>query len=301
VSYHDPHLPDELLTAGALVVTDTGEVHELSSAPSALDELMAQFGVAPRAPIEAAYEREGEGLALLADVDPDEADGLAAWAASRRPWPDALGEEMTKPYFRDLERFVQDERSRFEIYPEHRDLYAAFGLTPYEQVRVVLLGQDPYPNPGEAHGLCFSVPRGVRLPASLRNIHAAMRLDGLTPPGHGDLTGWAKQGALLLNTALTVRRGEPGSHAREWRPFTDAVIRKVDDLDHPVVFVLWGQAALEKRRLITNRFHAVIEAPHPASRAEAQVRFRESRIFSRVNQALRRVGDKPLDWEALDG
>jgi uracil-DNA glycosylase len=242
------------------------------------------------------YAREGESLALLSDQDPAEAAGLAAWAASRRPWPDILGDETSEPYFRDLLQFVDMERTRYEVYPKSADVFAAFHLTPYDNVKVVILGQDPYPQPGEANGLSFSVPRDGSPPKSLRNIFAAMRHDQIAAPEHGDLTAWAQQGVLLLNTALTVRRADPGSHAKEWRAFTDAVIPLLSAREDPLVFVLWGRAAQRKKRLIDTDRHGVIEAPHPAARGVAQVRFREARTFSAVDRTLRAFGRAPVNW-----
>jgi len=293
----DPAEPDVMLYGGGLVVTDDGDVHSLSSVPSALDELMMDLGRWPGTPLDNVFEREGEGLALLADIDPEEAAGLAAWAAARMPWPDVLGQETSKPYFDDLVRFVTRERAMRQVYPAPRDVFAAFRFTPYCEVRVVILGQDPYPNPGQANGLCFSVPKGAPKPRSLVNIHAAMRFDGLIPPDHGDLAGWAEQGVFLLNTALTVPQGRAGDHVSAWKPFTDAVIRLVSDRDGPpVVFVLWGVEAQKKKRLIDRNRHAVIEAPHPAARREAQVRFRESRTFSKAHRRLLEFYKQPIEW-----
>nr|WP_269813597.1 uracil-DNA glycosylase [Ornithinimicrobium sediminis] len=243
------------------------------------------------------WSREGESLALLADEDPEEAAGLAALAASRRPWPGVLGEDLEKPYFKDLLRFVERERLRGAVYPSPGDLFAAFHLTPFEKVKVVILGQDPYHQPGQANGLCFSVPRDVpRLPPSLRNIHAAMVRDGFTPPPHGDLTGWARQGALLLNTALSVRDSEANSHAEQWREFTDAVITKLSERQRPVVFVLWGKTAQSKRDLINEDRHEVVTAPHPAARGGSQTQFREAGTFSGVNSRLKALHDAPIEW-----
>ena len=296
IGYRDPERPDEMLDGGGLVVTDEGDVHDLGSAPGALDDLMLALGRSPMLDAADVSAREGEGLALLADLDRDGAGGLAAWAAVRRPWPDVLGEQLSKPYFRLLLRFVERERANHEVYPEPHEMFAAFQLTDYKQLKVVILGQDPYPQPGQANGLCFSVPHGVTKPKSLTNIHAAMRRDGIVPPEHGDLTALTRQGVLLLNTALTVRLAEPGSHAKEWREFTDAVIRLLNDRDEPLVFVLWGEAAQRKQRLIDTDRHAVIEAPHPAARGMAQVRFRESRTFSEVNRFLREFGHELINW-----
>jgi uracil-DNA glycosylase len=171
-------------------------------------------------------------------------------------------------------------------------------LTPFDQVKVVLLGQDPYPNPGQAMGLSFSVPHGVRLPTSLRNIHRALEADGFTPPPDGDLTGWARQGVLLLNAALTVPHRDAGRHLREWAPFTDAVVAKLNARQQPMVFVLWGAKAqrLLRRGLVDESRHVVVTAPHPAARGKAQRVFREARTFGRVNDALAKTGLGQIDW-----
>ena len=245
-------------------------------------------------------DTDAESLLLFAEEDPREADELAARASARRPWPGVLDEECAKPYFRDLARFVKQERAthRGEVHPAGSEVFAAFHLTPFDAVRVVVLGQDPYPNPGQAMGLSFSVPRGVRMPTSLVNIHAAMRAEGLTPPEHGDLTGWARQGVFMLNAALTVPRGAAGGHLAVWRPFTDAVIRLLSAREEPVVFVLWGAKAQRvlARGLVDTSRHGVVVAPHPAARAAAQTQFRQARTFTQVNTMLRDFGDKPIDW-----
>lgn len=297
VDYRDPGHPEEMLTGGALVVTDEGKVHTIGSTPDAVDLLMQSLGRRPFGVADDVWSREGESLALLADEDPEEAAGLAAWAASRRPWPSVLGEELEKPYFRELMRFVDRERLHGPVYPPPGDLFAAFHLTPSEKVKVVILGQDPYHQPDQANGLCFSVPRDApRLPPSIRNIHAAMARDGFTPPPHGDLTGWARQGVLLLNTALSVRESKANSHAKQWREFTDAVINKLSNRQHPVVFVLWGKTAQTKRTLINEDRHEVVIAPHPASRGRFQTQFRAAGTFAEVNRRLQDLHDIPIKW-----
>lgn len=297
VGYRDPEHPDEMLIGGVLVVTDRLEVHEIGSTPDAVDRLMESLGRSPHPITADVWSREGEGLALLADEDPDDAAGLAACAASRRPWTDVLGEELAKPYFRELMRFVDHERLRNTVYPSSGDLFTAFHLTPYNKVKVVILGQDPYHQPGQAHGLAFSVPRNTaKLPPSLRNIHAAMERDGFPRPPHGDLTQWADQGVLLLNTALSVRLSEANSHAKQWREFTDAVIIKLSDRQRPVVFVLWGKSAMTKRELINEGRHEVVTAPHPAARGRFQRKFREAEAFTEVNRRLEHLKLAPIDW-----
>lgn len=297
VDYRDPDHPDEMLIGGALVVTDDGEVHSIGSTPDSVDLLMESLGRNPFGTADDVWSREGESLALLADEDPEEAAGLAARAASRRPWPGVLDEELARPYFRKLMRFLDHERRTGVVYPEAGDLFAAFHLTAYDKVKVVILGQDPYHQPGQANGLCFSVPRDVStLPPSLRNIHAAMARDGFTPPPHGDLTEWARQGVLLLNTALSVRDSEANSHAKQWSEFTDAVITKLSDGQRPAVFVLWGRSAHRKRYLIDEDRHEVVTAPHPAARGRFQTEFREAGSFTEVNRRLEALQVAPIDW-----
>lgn len=297
VGYRDPDLPDEMLTGGALVVTDEGEVYVIGSTPNAVELLMESLGRIPFGMADDVWSREGESLALLADEDSEEAAGLAAQAVSRRPWPNVLGEVLAEPYFTEMMRFVDHERRTGVVYPSAGDLFAAFHLTPFEKVKVVILGQDPYHQPGQANGLCFSVPRDLlKLPPSLRNIHAAMAHDGFTPAPHGDLTEWARHGVLLLNTALSVREAEANSHAKQWREFTDVVITKLSDRRRPIVFVLWGKSAQRKRDLIDEDRHEVVTAPHPAARGRFQTEFRKAGTFTEVNRRLEVHKVAPIDW-----
>lgn len=209
---------------------------------------------------------------------------------------EALRDEMAKPYFAELTNFVNEERSRFTVFPPEPDVYTALKLTPRENVRVVILGQDPYHGPRQAHGLCFSVQRGVTVPPSLRNIFQELRDDlGITPPQHGNLEHWAKQGVLLLNATLTVRAGEAGSHQkRGWETFTDRIIELLGAEARPLVFVLWGAYARSKKRLIDSR-HTVIESAHP-SPLSAHNGFFGSKPFSRINEALNSFGTESIDW-----
>lgn len=239
-----------------------------------------------------------EAIALLAELDPEEAEGLAAaLATSQQPWPGVLDDEWAKDYNRDLRQFIRDARRQGKVYPPPHDMFAAFHLTPYKRVEVVLIGQDPYPNPGEAMGLAFSVPVGAKLPTSLRNIHHAMAQDGYKPPEHGDLTGWAKQGVLLLNLALTVPKGQAGEHLRRWRPFTKAVLKALNSHTKPVVFILWGAKAQEIKRWDVIDFgrHGLVEAPHPAARKE-QPDFRTAKTFAKTNDLLLDLGRRPINW-----
>jgi uracil-DNA glycosylase len=213
-------------------------------------------------------------------------------------WSRVLGDELRQPYFQQLRRFVDDERQRHDVYPSAEDMFRAFALTPYERVRVLLLGQDPYHDQGQAHGLCFSVPFGVRPPPSLVNIFRELRDDlGCPIPEHGCLAAWARQGVLLLNTVLTVRAHQPNSHRRRgWERFTDAVIGAVNRTPSPVVFMLWGQPARKKATLVDRDRHAVVQAAHP-SPLSTHRGFFGSRPFSAANQALERRGCAPVQWQ----
>jgi len=211
-------------------------------------------------------------------------------------WMTVLRDEMAKPYFSELTAFVRDERARTTVYPPEPDVYAALRLTPLEKVRVVILGQDPYHGPQQAHGLCFSVQRGVALPPSLRNIFQELRADlGIALPQHGNLEHWATQGVLLLNATLTVRAGEAGSHQRRgWETFTDRIVGILGARQEPLVFVLWGAHARSKKRYIDER-HRVIESVHP-SPLSAHHGFFGSKPFSQINEALASFGSPPIAW-----
>lgn len=212
-------------------------------------------------------------------------------------WNPLLRHELEQPYWAELRRFVEEERRRGPVYPPAALEFAALHLTSYASTRVVVLGQDPYHGAGQAHGLCFSVQPPTPPPPSLVNIFVELEADlGISRPAHGDLTAWARQGVLLLNTCLTVRAGQAGSHhGKGWETFTDAVLRVVDGKPHPVVFVLWGAQARKKRALIDTARHVVIESAHP-SPLSAHNGFFGSRPFSRINAALTEHGLDPIDW-----
>lgn len=217
-------------------------------------------------------------------------------------WRRQLGGEVGKPYFRRLEEFVERERSEFEVYPAEGETFQALELTPFRKVSVVLLGQDPYPGPGQAHGLCFSVQPGVALPGSLRNIFKELKSDirGFRVPNNGYLAGWARQGVLMLNTVLTVRAGAIGSHrGKGWETFTDAVIEKVNAKKDAVVFLLWGRDAQSKAHMIDEGRHVVLRAAHP-SPLSARHGFFGTRHFSATNRALREAGKPEIDWQIPD-
>lgn len=213
-------------------------------------------------------------------------------------WNPLLRDQFELDYWRDLQAFVRDERRRGPVYPPHDEVFAALHLTPYANVKVLILGQDPYHGPGQAHGLCFSVRRGVRTPPSLVNIHKELHDDlGIPIPNHGNLAAWAHQGVLLLNATLTVRAGQAASHSkRGWETFTDQVIRVVDAKPERVVFILWGSSARRKRDLIDTDRHVIIESPHP-SPLSAHNGFFGTRPFSRANAALVAAGREPVDWD----
>jgi uracil-DNA glycosylase len=212
-------------------------------------------------------------------------------------WNPVLRGEFAKPYWQELQAFVRAERERTPVYPAPDEVFAALHLTPYAETRVVILGQDPYHGPRQAHGLCFSVRDGVAIPPSLANIHKELYADlGIPPPGHGNLEAWAVQGVLLLNTTLTVRAGSATSHqGRGWETFTDEVIKAVSAKDHRVVFILWGSHARKKKVLIDTSRHTIIESAHP-SPLSASSGFFGSKPFSRTNAALVDAGLDPIDW-----
>ncbi len=212
-------------------------------------------------------------------------------------WGPALADEMARPYWAELSDFVERERRSKDVYPAADQVFRALELCPLAQVRVVVLGQDPYHGPGQANGLAFSVSPGVKIPPSLRNIFTELESDvGVPTPDSGDLTPWAQQGILLLNTTLTVACGEAGSHqGHGWSEFTDSVIAAVDRLPRRVVFVLWGAAARSKATNIDSNRHVVIESAHP-SPLSAYRGFIGSRPFSQINAALTESDQNPIDW-----
>ena len=212
-------------------------------------------------------------------------------------WNPLLRAEFEADYWDPLQRFVADERARGPVYPPHDLVFNALHLTPYADTRVLILGQDPYHGPGQAHGLAFSVQSGVRTPPSLVNIHRELHTDlGVEPPDHGSLEAWARRGVLLLNTTLTVRGGEAASHqGKGWETFTDRVIDVVNAKPEHVVFVLWGAHARKKKRAIDADRHTIIESAHP-SPLSAHNGFFGSRPFSRTNEALVAHGQQPIDW-----
>ena len=215
-------------------------------------------------------------------------------------WDGILADEWEKPYYRQLHSFLKEEYSKTRIYPDMYDIFNALKYTPFADTRAVIIGQDPYHGPGQAHGLCFSVKKGVPLPPSLVNIYKEITDDlGVTMPQHGELTGWAKQGVLLLNTVLTVRAGQPNSHKdKGWEIFTDRVISELNHKETPIVFLLWGANAEKKARVITNPIHKKLITVHP-SPLSAYRGFFGCRHFSKANEILISSGQPPIKWDEL--
>ncbi len=212
-------------------------------------------------------------------------------------WDTHLAPEFTKPYYLQLREFLKAEYSTQHIFPDMHHIFTALQATPLSQVRVVIIGQDPYHGPGQAHGLCFSVRKGVPAPPSLVNIFKEINAElGIPLPDHGELTHWAEQGVLLLNTALTVRQGQPNSHrGKGWEQLTDAVIAHVNALQRPVVFLLWGANARAKKALINNPLHLILESAHP-SPLSAYNGFFGNGHFRKTNDFLTAQGYAPIDW-----
>ena len=219
-------------------------------------------------------------------------------AAIANDWLEPLSAEFRKPYYAKLYRFIREEYQHYVVYPPADDIFNAFHLTPLHQVKVVILGQDPYHEPGQAHGLSFSVKPGVQAPPSLQNIYQELHDDlGCYIPNNGYLAKWAEQGVLMLNTLLTVRAHEAFSHkGMGWEEFTDAAIRILNEQDRPIVYLLWGTPAQRKRVMLNNPLHLVLTAPHP-SPLSAYRGFFGCRHFSKANQFLMENGLKTIDWQ----
>ncbi|MCR5755389.1 MAG: uracil-DNA glycosylase [Acetatifactor sp.] len=213
-------------------------------------------------------------------------------------WLTVLENEFSQPYYKELYQFVKSEYEHTQVFPPADDIFNAFHLTPLNEVKVVIIGQDPYHNIGQAHGLCFSVKPDVEIPPSLVNIYKELHDDlGCYIPNNGYLVKWAKQGVLMLNTVLTVRAHMANSHqGKGWEKFTDAAIRALDTQDRPIVFILWGKPAQSKRSMLHNPHHLILEAPHP-SPLSAYRGFFGSRPFSKTNNFLQKNGIKPIDWQ----
>lgn len=214
-------------------------------------------------------------------------------------WLAVLQNEFKSDYFKNLKLFLlKEKKEKAVFYPPGSQIFNAFNLCPFDQVRVVILGQDPYHGPGQAHGLCFSVPEGIPQPPSLQNIFKEIKLDvGIDMPNHGNLEKWAKQGVLLLNSSLTVRQHNPGSHfGQGWEVFTDAVIKIISDKKDNVVFLLWGSPAQKKGQVVDNKKHLVLTAPHPSPLSSYRGFF-GCKHFSKTNEYLRKYQLNPIDWQ----
>lgn len=271
VGYCDPEHPEEILCGGSLVVWDDGRVGSVSSGDPTMSELRFEHMM---------------HLKHALSLPPD--------------WLEVLSAEWHEPYWERLQNFLREERAEHTVVPPEELVFNAFRLTRYAETRVVILGQDPYHEPGQAHGLCFSVPEGTRRPRSIINIHKELHTDlGIDPPEHGNLEGWARQGVLLLNTVLTTRLGSANKHqGRGWEEFTDRVIQAVNEKEERVVFILWGGPARAKKRFIDGSRHAIIESAHPTSWANAHDPFLRSRPFSTANKLLEDASREPIDWSA---
>ncbi len=216
-------------------------------------------------------------------------------------WDEVLSDLFQSENYKKIREFLKAEYSTYTIYPSMYDIFNAFKMTPYKSIKAVILGQDPYHEPNQAHGLCFSVKDGCVPPPSLINIFKEMKSDlGLEPPKNGDLTKWAERGVLLLNTTLTVRRGAANSHSKcGWTAFTDEVIKKISAREKPVVFILWGGNARAKKPLIDTERHFIVESAHP-SPLSCYNGFFGSKPFSKTNRFLESVGEEPIDWNLND-
>ena len=215
-------------------------------------------------------------------------------------WKAILAEELKKPYFHKLSEFVDKERAEYQVFPSEDEVFNAFNLTPYKSAKVLLLGQDPYHDEGQAHGLCFSVKPGVRRPPSLVNIVKELHHDlGCKIPNNGYLVPWAEQGVMLLNAVLTVRAHKANSHKdKGWEKFTDSVVSALDERERPLVFLLWGAYAQKKIKLIDAERHRIVTAAHPSPLSYKK--FLGSKCFSAVNKALEELGETPIDWQLPD-
>lgn len=216
-------------------------------------------------------------------------------------WLDAMKEEFKKPYYTNLYSKVVEEYNTHRVFPEKNDIFNAFHFTPLKDVKVVILGQDPYHGVGQAHGLCFSVKPGVEIPPSLVNVYKELQDDlGCKVPNHGYLTKWAEQGVLMLNTVLTVRAHQANSHRGiGWEEFTDSAIKIINKQDRPIVYILWGRPAQNKKYMLNNAKHFILEAPHPSPLSSYRGFF-GSKPFSKTNEFLIANGEAPIDWQIED-
>jgi uracil-DNA glycosylase len=214
-----------------------------------------------------------------------------------KSWKSVLSDEFAKPYFRDLKLFLLEEKKKYRVFPPGSMIFNAFNSTPFDRVKVVVIGQDPYHGFGQAHGLCFSVPDGIAKPPSLVNIFKELEADtGIQAPSHGNLQKWTEQGVLLLNATLTVRENSAGAHQHQgWETFTDEAIRKISEQQNGIIFVLWGNFAIAKKELINSNKHFILTAAHP-SPFSAHKGFFGCRHFSKINSLLKEMGKDEIDW-----
>lgn len=236
---------------------------------------------------------------LAGPVDPAEVAELTA-SLKKGAWRDALKPEFEKPYFGEIARFVAEERRNHPVHPPAERVFEALNVTPLDQVRVVILGQDPYHEPGQAHGLCFSVLPGVKTPPSLVNMYKELAVDipGFETPAHGYLLDWAKQGVLMLNATLTVRQGSSNANSHSkcgWQKFTDEIIKVLNERAEGVVFLLWGGFAQKKGKLVDREKHVVLESAHPSPLSVTK--WRGCKTFSKCNEALKKRGHAEIDWK----
>ncbi len=213
-------------------------------------------------------------------------------------WRDAVGDELAKPYFSKLTSFLAEERAASQVFPPEDEVFTALDLVPFDDAKVVILGQDPYHDDGQAHGLSFSVKPGIKTPPSLVNMYKELESDlGYPRPSHGNLVHWAEQGVLMLNAVLTVRAHSPNSHkSKGWEKFTTAIIKTLSQRESPMVFVLWGGYAKKKAKLIDDQRHVIVQGTHP-SPLSARNGFFGSKPFSTINRHLRDLGHTPIDWQ----
>lgn len=213
-------------------------------------------------------------------------------------WQEILADEFQKPYYQELRQFLKNEYQTQQIHPDMYHIFEAIEKTAYEEVKVVILGQDPYHGPNQAHGLSFSVQPGIKVPPSLKNIYKELEADlGISPVSHGYLTSWAEQGVLLLNSVLTVRESQAYSHrGKGWEKLTDEIIQKLNQREKPIVFILWGKPAQQKISMIDTTKHLIISSVHP-SPLSAHRGFFGSKPFSQTNQALLQMGETPINWQ----
>lgn len=217
-------------------------------------------------------------------------------------WQRILKQEQEKDYFKNIINFLIEDGKKHKIYPDHKDIFNAFKYCPLEHTKAVIIGQDVYHQPGQAHGLSFSVPVGVKPPPSLQNIFKELKSDlDINPPNHGCLINWAKHGVLLLNSSLTVREGQPGSHMEIWRPFTDKIISILNEQNRFIVYILWGSFAKQKAKLITNNKTYLLYGTHPSPLGANQGGFFGGKYFSKTNEFLIKNNIEPINWKIENG